>query len=95
MSIEPGENFSEMDVRKAGERARIRVRTKLDGWIVGGMTYSIDPTLKRPSAQRPARGAREAANEAAEELLETLDLPGQEVDSVRIKRVTVDIDLDS
>jgi hypothetical protein len=57
----------------------LRLRTKLDGMVVGGMSYSVDATLKRPPREVPPRHKRRAGRRAAEELLEALDLPSADV----------------
>jgi hypothetical protein len=52
----------------------------------------IDPNLKSPPPEVPSKKAKECAEEA-EELLECLCLPVDEVKSVHIKRITLDIDV--
>jgi zinc metalloprotease ZmpB len=64
----------------------------VNGIPVGGMSYTIDPHLKSPPREVPAKERRHCTEEA-KELLECLCLPVDEVKSVRIKRVTLDIDL--
>jgi hypothetical protein len=94
LKLSAGGEFSPSIVRKAGSSAVIRVRAVIDGCVVGGMSYAIDPTLKRPS-ERPPKYANEGAKELAAELLQALDLPAGGVDSTRIKRVTIEIDFES
>lgn len=62
-----GADFTGDEVRKAGQDLRIRVRMRVDGSIVGGMSYALDPSLTRPprtpspQAAWPARRARRGA----------------------------------
>lgn len=92
MTLLPGADFGPQAV--GASDSMLRVRTKLDGMVVGGMSYSIDPTLKRPPSEFPPRHKRHTGRRTAEELLEALDLPDADVRDVRITRVTLDIDLE-
>ena len=91
LRLKPGAEFSPADVPARGNR--IVVRTLLNGIPVGGMSYTIDPSLKHPPAEHPSRGEAQRCTEEAKDLLECLDVPVDEVKSVRIRRITVDIDL--
>jgi zinc metalloprotease ZmpB len=93
LRLKPGSDFSPSDVQNAGAAARIIVRTLVNGIPVGGMSYAIDPNLKIPPPELPGRGGRRHCAEEAKDLLECLNVPCDDVKSVRIKRVTVDIDL--
>jgi len=57
------------------------------------MSYAIDPHLKTPPSELPAKGPHKHCAEEAKELLECLCVPVDDVKSVRIKRVTLDVDL--
>ncbi len=50
LKLSAGREFSPSIVRKAGSSAVIRVRAVIDGCVVGGMSYAIDPTLKISAA---------------------------------------------
>jgi len=93
LRLKPGSDFSATDVQKAGAAATIVVRTLVNGIPVGGMTYTIDPHLKTPPPELPGKGPHKHCAEEAKELLECLCVPVDDVKSVRIKRVTLDIDL--
>ena len=93
MTLVPGGDFSPQEVGRPSE-ATIRVRTKLNGLAIGGMSYALDPSLKSPPREFPSRRKRRAGKEAAEALLEALDLSDVEVREVHITRVTIDIDLE-
>jgi hypothetical protein len=51
IGLRPGRSFRPDDVRQEKHPA-IDVRVSADGSIVGGMTYLLDPALKRPPIQR-------------------------------------------
>lgn len=87
-----GADFTPDEVRKAGEDLRIRIRMRVDGSVVGGMSYAIDPHLTRPPRTRPGK-QRGRLDELAEELLEGLDLRHREVHSVDVTHVILDVEL--
>jgi len=87
-----GSDFSASDVPLAGPGARIVVRLTVNGIPVGGMSYTVDPQLKAPPHEVPTKERKHSVEEA-KQLLECLCLPVDEVKSVRIKRVTLDIEL--
>jgi len=92
LTLKPGADFSPSDVPASGAGASIVVRVIVNGIPVGGMTYKIDPRLKFPPPELPTKRHKYCIEEA-KELLECLCLPVDEVKSVRIKRVTLDIEL--
>jgi hypothetical protein len=93
MVLKQGREFtrSELEVLPAEQRL-LHVETRLDGILVGGMSYQLDPKLDRPPTMHPHRNGTHAGEKAAEELLRCLDLPG-DVEDVRIRRITLEIDL--
>jgi hypothetical protein len=91
-ALDRGEEFTPDDVRAAGGNVTIKVRTRVDGSVVGGMSYALDPTLKRPPRGRPD-GKRRRLDEIGEELLRSVDLRGREVKSVDVTHIIVDIAL--
>jgi zinc metalloprotease ZmpB len=95
LTLKPGSDFSVADVQNAGAAARITVRSLVNGIPVGGMTYTIDPNLKTPPVELPGKGHRRHCAEEAKDLLECLCVPVDDVKSVRIKRVTLDVDLET
>jgi hypothetical protein len=92
LELKPGTDFSPSDVPPGGPAASIIARVIVNGIPVGGMSYTIDPRLKSPPRELPPKEPKECAAEA-EDLLECLCVPVDEVKSVRIKRVTLDIEL--
>ena len=93
LSLESGEDFSQSDVERAGEDAVFEFEVTVGDFPVGGMSYIIDPKLKEPALELPPRDKEPDCTDAAEDLLECLNLPTDEVKSVRVRRITVDIDL--
>jgi hypothetical protein len=87
-----GADFTGDEVRKAGQDLRIRVRMRVDGSIVGGMSYALDPSLTRPPRTRP-RKRRGRLDELAEELLESLDMRQREVRAVDVTHIVLDVEL--
>ena len=59
MSMVKGREFTAADVEKAGD-VSVMVAARADGILVGGMTYQLDPKLKRPQRHetepKPAPG---------------------------------------
>ncbi len=94
LGLKRGEEFSPADVRAAGKQVAIVFHMLADGVPVGGMTYAIDPKMKTPAPEHPEDLAKPDCTEAARRLLECLKCPAGEVKSVRVKRITVDIDLE-
>ncbi|WP_143044200.1 hypothetical protein [Nonomuraea jiangxiensis] len=50
--VRPGGNFTAGDVAAAGSNVVIRLRTLIDGLVVGGMSFTIDPALHGPAPER-------------------------------------------
>jgi hypothetical protein len=88
-----GADFTQEDVQTADD-VRIDVIALVDHLPVGGMSYQIDPSLRQSAKELPEVGDGRGCADAAGRLLECLRLPSQTVRKVRIRRITVDIDLD-
>lgn len=93
LELEAGSDFTPEDVRKAGEETAIDVLTFVDDLPVGGMRYDVDPTLKTPPREHPKPDDDEC-NDTTERLLDCLDIPAENVKSTKVKRITLDIELD-
>jgi hypothetical protein len=91
-ALDRGPEFTPDDVRAAGGDVVIKIRTRIDDRVGGGMSYALDPTLKRPPRVRPD-GKRRRLDEIGEELLRSVDLRGREVKSVDVTHIIVDIAL--
>lgn len=93
MDLKQGEDFSPSDVEAAGTKVVIEVLTLIDSQVVGGMSYAIDPKMKTPAPELPEDICKPDCSNEAKRLLDCLNVPTEKVKSVRIKRITVDIDL--
>lgn len=86
----PGQEFTAVDIEGTTDR-EIRIELAANGMPIGGMTYVLDPAMKRP----PERlDARRDCRDAADDLLDCLDLPGGRVRDVKVRRVSLDLCLD-
>lgn len=64
----------------------------IDGIVIGGMTYRIDPKIKGIVSERPAdNDGSTTCNKSAQNLLDCLGLPNKNVKSAKIRKVTVDV----
>ena len=89
-----GQPVSAAELRTAATAgAAIRVLQRVDGMPVGGMDYRLDPQLTEPAREVPDVKHTQGCTNVAEELLDCMDVPVDDVKGVRIKRVTVEIDL--
>ncbi len=90
--LKAGAEFQAADIPA---QAVIQLHTLVEGRVVGGMHYQIDPKLKAPANELPAGGGNQGPrNEAAKQLLGTIcDEISGDVQKVRIKKVVVEIDL--
>jgi hypothetical protein len=94
MTLVRGEEFAAHELEQAGGQALIRIQTLIDEHIVGGMSYLIDPKLRTRPPETHARPKKEAVcADAARRLLECLDVAVDSVKEVRLKRVTIEVDL--
>lgn len=89
-NILPGTPFNASELKQTGED--IDIHTMIDGLIIGGMTYRIDPRIKENLLER-ADGADEGSSceEPSEKLLRCLGLPSDGVKSAKLRKVTIDI----
>ena len=61
--------------------------------LLGGMTYRLDPDMKEPMHQPPDDMTKR--NKKADDLLKSLNLNGGKVAKVRVKNVSLDIELEN
>ena len=72
----------------AGTRDRyIEVTLLADDMVIGGMTYRLDPALKRPPVPTGDRDCRDRARE----LLRCLNIPDAKVRDVHVRKVSIDV----
>jgi hypothetical protein len=93
-TLKPGKDFTPAQVEAIPQAERaIEFETFADGILVGGMTYPLDPSLKAPLPQ-PGKGEGKPCADVEKELLECLKLRHDGVKSVKIRRITVDINFE-
>lgn len=92
LKLAPGNNITQEQIRNAGNRD-IMVSLYGDGGLLGGMTYRIDPDLKAPISDGHGGGSK--CNDKAADLLDCLNLGGGKVKNVRMKKVSIDIEMDN
>jgi hypothetical protein len=93
IELDPGSPFDRADIEGTEDRDIVLTVTA-DGGPIGGMTYRVDPTLERaedlPGATPGGRDNQGCVEHAAE-LLECLDLHGDDVATVRVKKITLEV----
>ena len=87
IDLTAGRDFT-ADQVAAGDDRDVAVELLADGMVVGGMTYRLDPALKRPPT------ARDDCRDRAGDLLRCLDIPADKVKNVHVKKVSIDICMD-
>lgn len=95
LDLTPGASFDRADVEAADQRD-ISIEALADGSLIGGMTYRVDPAIERPAnplGGKPCKGGDEICKVHAAKLLECLHLHGQDVEKVRLKNVTIDVQM--
>jgi hypothetical protein len=93
IGLKAGADFSAADVLAAGNLSGIVVKASINGYVFGGITYRVDPTLKTPPVEvLPSAGSSGDCNKNAAKLIECLKLPAGEIKSVCVKKVTVEIE---
>lgn len=92
LDLLPGRDFAAGDA--ATQDADIVIHAVIDGMTVGGMSYHVDPRLTKPPTEVSEGKPPERCLDVARHLLECLDLPADKVKKVRVRRISVDIDLD-
>jgi zinc metalloprotease ZmpB len=90
IELVPGHDFTADDVSGTSDRD-IAVTLLADDMVLGGMTYRLDPSLKRPP-RRPKYGRD--CRKPAGDLLHCLDIPGSKVRDVHVTKVSIDICMD-
>lgn len=93
MKWKPGTEFTAEDVRRQNQRT-IHIESYADDILIGGMSYELDPNLKSMPSPWPGKPPRHCRGRA-KEMLDCLDLPVDKVRSVRIRKITVDIEVEN
>jgi hypothetical protein len=93
LSLKKGLEFTKADIDGASDRM-INLSLLANGILLGGMSYYLDPNLKKPSGGKPQGGKDCSAS--AQNLLDCLNISGDSrVKKVCVKKVSVDIELDN
>jgi hypothetical protein len=90
--VQPGTSFTRADVENTSERD-IVVTAMADGAIIGGMTYRIDPSIEIPFNERAPEEKQAQCRDKARQLLDCLDLPGEDVKCVRVRKISIDVEM--
>ncbi|MET1078128.1 MAG: hypothetical protein ABWY06_08915 [Pseudomonas sp.] len=91
--VHPGQAFTREQVEATTERD-ILVTATANGAIIGGMVYRLDPALKCPYNDRPKGDRGRRCRDKAKDLLECLDLPDGKIKCVRVRKVSIDVEMD-
>jgi zinc metalloprotease ZmpB len=93
LTLKKGTEFTKADIEGSSDR-QINVSLLANGILLGGMSYYVDPNLKKPSGGKQPSGKE--CDDAAQQLLDCLKISGgKKVKKVCVKKVSVDIELDS
>lgn len=93
LKLRKGAEFTKADIEGAADRM-IVVSLLANGNLLGGMSYYIDPDLRKPSGGKQPPG--KDCDGAAQKLIECLKVSGgKKVKKVCVKKVSLDIELDN
>jgi hypothetical protein len=90
--VQAGSAFTKADAMTASVRD-IVVTATADGAVVGGMVYHIDPELEIPYNDRTADNNGDQCRDQARKLLDCLDLPGDNVKCVRVRKIAIEVEM--
>ena len=89
-NIIPGRPFNASELKQGGED--IDIQTMIDGLLVGGMTYRVDPKILENLLERPdVADGGPSCKQPSVKLLSCLGLPSEGVKSAKLRKVTIDI----
>jgi hypothetical protein len=89
MRMIAGKDFTKEDVINAKDDNMIHIYANADGILIGGMTYNIDPEMKHPSGYHKPEEKDDCKGDIKEWIK---NAETSTVKSVKVKRITVDID---
>lgn len=93
LTLKKGAEFTKADIEGSADRM-INVNLLANGILLGGMSYYVDPNLKKPSGGKLPPG--KDCGDAAQKLLDCLKISGdKKVKKVCVKKVSLDIELDN
>jgi len=73
------------------KRASIDIETTNDHQVVGGMSYFIDPNLKKRLTELTTSNSSKDCINKAQKLIECLGVKGQKVKDVKLKNANIEI----
>jgi hypothetical protein len=89
-SLQAGEDFTKAEVESASNRD-INIRLYADGTLMGGMTFYLDADMKAPIDY--VDSCNKKCISSANELLKCLKLSNQEVKSLKVRKISLDIEM--
>jgi hypothetical protein len=93
LKLKKGSEFTKADIEGSADRM-IKVSLLANGILLGGMSYYVDSSLRKPSGGK--QPVSKDCDGAAQKLLDCLKISGDKrVKKVCIKKVSVDIELDN
>jgi hypothetical protein len=93
LTLKQGAEFTRADIEGSSDRM-INVGLLANDILLGGMSYYVDPNLKKPSGGKLPPG--KACGDAAQKLLDCLKISGDnKVKKVCVTKVSVDIEIDN
>jgi hypothetical protein len=91
LDIKKGQEFTRETVLESGSDNVIAVAATADGIVIGGMSYLVDPDMKRSNVDN--RGSADVGQrDVVTELLKCVKV--EKTEKIRIRRISVDIDFD-
>jgi hypothetical protein len=93
LRLKQGAEFTRADIVGSSDRM-ITVSLLANGILMGGMSYYVDPNLKKPSGGKQPQG--KDCDGAAQKLLDCLKISGnKKVKKICVKKVSLDIELNN
>ena len=95
LRLKTGNDFTPQDIAQTQDRT-IHFETFANGILVGGMSYELDPTMKVAPSQFPTKlDLSDMCTGKAKDLLDCIELPVKKVKSVRVRKITIDIEIEN
>ena len=92
LRLKTGADFSAAEIDT--DDNTIEVITRADGNIMGGMTYIVDPNLKKLPRQTACRDhEHKSCKDKGQALLNCLNISDEKVKSVKVKKILVEIEI--
>ncbi|MEI7846550.1 MAG: hypothetical protein WCK35_12170 [Chloroflexota bacterium] len=93
LKLQRGSEFTKAEMEGSTDRM-INVNLLANGILLGGMSYYVDPDLKKPSGGKLT--AEKDCRDAAQKLVDCLNISAdKKVKKVRVKKVSLEIEFDN